>query len=531
MPTRAKPYRTQNWNLTKPSASGRHGIVVSQNREAAEAGVAILEQGGNAADAAVAACFALAAVEPWNSGLGGIGFAVVLKANETRAKVVDFGPVAPRRADPADYPLTGAMKQDLFTWPEVVDDKNIHGPLSFCTPSSVAGYASLKEMFGSAMPVAELLAPAIALARRGLAQDWYTTLKIASSASVLRLYEESARIYLQNGLPPVPPYQGEPSFFRLGRLAETLERLAKAGLRDFYEGETARMLAADIAKAGGVVDAQDLAGCEASVREAPVIDWRGSHLLHTAGGLTAAPTLAQVVAGMDSAALPQDGPGAAWFAQLSSVMRQAYASRLEGLGAAKAATEPGDTCTTHLTVVDGEGNLVAVTTTLLSSMGSRVVLPQSGILMNNGMMWFDPRPGSANAIAPGARPLCNMCPIVVTPKDGGWPRLAAGSSGGRRILASVYQMLAWTLDFGMTIDEGAHQPRIDVSGPASTTADCRLPDDTLDALDKAGPLSIVEHGVLPINFACPNIIRTDKNGAEGCSDVVSPWSAAVAATR
>ena len=103
-------------------------------------------------------------------------------------------------------------------------------------------------------------------------------------------------------------------------------------------------------------------------------------------------------------------------------MRQAYASRLEGLGAAKAATEPGDTCTTHLTVVDGEGNLVAMTTTLLSSMGSRYVLPGSGVLMNNGMMWFDPRPGSANAIAPGARPLCNMCPIIVTPKDGAWPR-------------------------------------------------------------------------------------------------------------
>jgi hypothetical protein len=127
--------RTQNWTLTKPStAKGGHGIVVSQNREAAEAGVAILEAGGNAADAAVAACFALAAVEPWNSGLGGIGFALVLKANETRAQVVDFGPVAPRRADPADYPLTGAMKKDLFTWPEVVGDVNIHGRSPSASP-------------------------------------------------------------------------------------------------------------------------------------------------------------------------------------------------------------------------------------------------------------------------------------------------------------------------------------------------------------------------------------------------------------
>jgi len=527
----ATPYRTQNWTLTKPSASGRNGIVVSQSREAAEAGAAILEQGGNAADAAVATCFALAAVEPWNSGLGGIGFAVVLKAGESRAQVVDFGPVAPRRADPADYPLTGEMKKDLFTWPEVAGDRNIHGPLSFVTPSSVAGYARLKEAFGSKLPLADLLAPAIALAKRGLPADWYTTLKIASSASVLRLYAESARIYLPGGLPPVPPYQGSPGFMVLGELPATLERLAQAGLDDFYRGDIARRIAADIAAAGGVVDAEDLANCRAELREAPTIAWRDSHLIHTAGGLTAAPTLARVVAGMADAPVDAAGPSAAWFAELSRVMRQAYRERLAGLGAAAAAKEPGDTCTTHLTVVDREGNLVAVTTTLLSSMGSRVVLPTTGVLMNNGMMWFDPRPGSANAIAPGARPLCNMLPVVVTPKDGGWPRLAAGSSGGRRILASVYQTLAWQLDFAMDTERTAHQPRIDVSGPDSTSADQRLPAATIAALEAAGPTLLAEHAVLPINYACPNFIRVDRDGAEGSSDAASPWSAAVAAKR
>ncbi|WP_377842675.1 gamma-glutamyltransferase [Bosea sp. UC22_33] len=531
MAAAAPPYRSQNWALTKPAARGKHGVVVSQSREAAEAGTAILEQGGNAADAAVAACFALAAVEPWNSGLGGIGFAVVLKAGETRAQVVDFGPVAPRRADPADYPLTGEMKKDLFTWPEVVDDRNIHGPLSFVTPSSVAGYKKLKEAFGSKLPLADILAPAIALAKRGLPADWYTTLKIASSASVLRLYAESARIYLPGGLPPVPPYQGIPGFMKLGNLGDTIERLAKAGLDDFYRGDVANRIVADIAEAGGVVDAQDLADCKAELREAPTIDWRGSHLIHTAGGLTAAPTLERVVAGMADAPLDGDGPSAAWFAQLSRVMREAYKERLDGLGAAVTAKEPGDTCTTHLTVVDGEGNLVTVTTTLLSSMGSRVVLPSTGVLMNNGMMWFDPRPGSANAIAPGARPLCNMCPVVVTPKDGGWPRQAMGSSGGRRILASVYQTLAWQLDFDMGTEATAHQPRIDVSGPDSASADLRLPAETLAALETAGPTAIVEHSVLPINFACPNFVRVDRNGAEGSSDAASPWSAAVAATR
>lgn len=519
------PYRTQNWILTKPVASGRHGLVVAQNREAAEAGAAILAAGGNAADAAVATAFALAAVEPWNSGLGGIGFALVLPPGASRATVVDFGPVSSRNARAEDYPLTGRTKRDLFTWPEVEGDRNVHGPLSFCIPSAVAGYEQLHDAFGTGGPVAALLAPALRLARRGLAQDWFTTLKIAASASVLRLYEESARLYLPGGLPPVAPYQGTPGFLPLGRLADTLERLAEAGLRDFYEGALAADLVADVAALGGVLDREDLAGCRAVLREAPTIAWRGDHLVHTAGGLTAAPTLAEIVSGMAPVPCSPGGPDGAWFASLSSVMREAYGRRLAGLGAA---TEPGDTCTTHLTVVDRDGMMVSMTTTLLSSMGSRVVLPRTGILMNNGMMWFDPRPGSANPIAPGTRPLCNMCPVIVTPRGGDGPRLAGGASGGRRILASVYQTLAFLLDFGMDPGTAAHLPRIDVSGPEGTSADLRLTPEIRDALAAAGPVELVEHGVIPINFACPNLIRLDGDVATGCSDVASPWSAAVA---
>ncbi|MGV2442316.1 hypothetical protein FO484_21700, partial [Bacillus atrophaeus ATCC 9372] len=132
--------------------------------------------------------------------------------------------------------------------------------------------------------------------------------------------------------------------------------------------------------------------------------------------LEAAPTLARLVEAM-APLEPGEAPDAVWFGALARAMRQAYAERLEGLGAASAEAtppEPSETCTTHLTVVDGDGMMVAMTTTLLSSMGSRVVLPGSGVLMNNGMMWFDPRPGSANAIRPGARPLCNMCPVTVS---------------------------------------------------------------------------------------------------------------------
>ena len=227
-------------------------MVVSQSRDAALAGVAVLDAGGNAIDAAVATALALATVEPWNSGLGGIGFALVHRAGQSRAEVVDFGPRAPARLDPSRFKLTGEIDTDLFAWPKVEGDANVHGPLSFAIPAAPAGYAFMHEHWG-ALPLAEVIAPAQALARRGLPQDWFTTLKIANSAAILRLYNESARIYLPNGLPPVAPYQGTPGFFRLGNLADTLDRLAAAGLRDFYEGDVAASIAEDVAALGGVL--------------------------------------------------------------------------------------------------------------------------------------------------------------------------------------------------------------------------------------------------------------------------------------
>jgi gamma-glutamyltranspeptidase/glutathione hydrolase len=235
---RLPTHRTQNWHVRKPPARGRAGMVVSQVGAAAEAGVTMLDAGGTAADAAVATAFALAALEPWNSGLGGIGFAQVAGAGRGPAETIDFGPVAPAALDPSAFPLTGRTKRDLFAWPEVEGDRNIHGPLSFVIPSAVAGYALLHERHGR-LPLRDVLAPAVALAKRGLPADWYTTLKVANSAAVLRSVRESARIYLPDGLPPVPPYQGTPGFLALGNLPATLERLAEAGLRDFYEGEVA----------------------------------------------------------------------------------------------------------------------------------------------------------------------------------------------------------------------------------------------------------------------------------------------------
>jgi gamma-glutamyltranspeptidase/glutathione hydrolase len=515
------PHTIQNWHIEKPAASGTRGIVVAQSKDAAEAGIAVLDAGGNAIDAVVATALALAAVEPWNSGLGGTGHAVVHRAGQPRAEAVDFGPTAPGGLDAARFPLTGRVAADLFGWPEVEGDANIHGPLSFVVPSAVAGYAEMHGRWGR-LPLAEIAAPAVALAKRGLPQDWFTTLKIANSAAILRLYPESAKVYLRDGLPPVPPYQGALSYFRLGRLSETLERLAHAGWRDFYEGEIASDMVADVAAMGGILAREDLARCRASVVPAVEAAW-GSRIVQATGPLTAAPTAVEVLRQMaDVRSGPT--PDAAWYVALSRALKAAYARRLTSLGDAEPAA--AESCTTHISVCDEDGSMVAMTTTLLSSMGSRVVLPRTGILMNNGVMWFDPRPGRPNSMAPGKRPLTNMLPIVL--RDGGAPWMAAGSSGGRRIMASVLQLAAFVACFGMTPEVAAHQPRIDVSDPLKVTADRRLAPEILQALQADGPTEVVEHGVLPVNFACPNMILQDNGVRRGISDAASPWSAAVA---
>jgi gamma-glutamyltranspeptidase/glutathione hydrolase len=256
--------------------------------------------------------------------------------------------------------------------------------------------------------------------------------------------------------------------------------------------------------------------------QAVEFSWRGRTLQLT-GPLTAAPTAADVLRQMAGAHFGKE-PDAAWYLALARALKAAYAQRLTSLGDAE--PQAAESCTTHITVADAEGTMVALTTTLLSSMGSRVVLPQTGILMNNGVMWFDPSPGQPNSIGPAKRPLTNMFPIIL--RDGAEPLIAAGASGGRRIMAAVLQLMSFVADFGMTPKAAAHQPRIDVSDPGKVTADRRLAPDVLRALQADGPVEIVEHSVLPLNFACPNLLLQQGDTRTGISDAASPWSAAVA---
>ena len=518
-------HQVQNWTVRKPLARSPHGVVATQNRIAAAVGAKVLATRGNAIDAAVATSFAMATVEPWNSGLGGVGFMLIYLAREKRVQVIDFGPISPRSLNPADYPLTGGYTTDLFTWPTVKDDRNVHGPLSFAVPGHVDGIGLAHERYGT-KPFGDLLEPAIELAEQGIAVDWYLTLKVATMARELARYPTARDIWLPHNMPPVTAAGAQLGRLKLTGLAATLKQLARAGRRDFYEGEIARDFVKDVADMGGIIGADDLKHYAARLVDPLEVDYRGARIA-LAGGLTAGPSMARALAALSGTKLQTGGPRADAFLAYAKVLRDAYAERLQTMGDTSDHRDPSTT--THFNVVDREGNMVAVTQTLLSVFGSKVVLPHTGILMNNGIMWFDPRPGSPNSLAPDKRPLTNMCPLIVRRGDKPW--FAIGASGGRRIFPAVFQIMSFLVDHGMTLEDAFHQPRIDASGGETVGVDPRLPDGIRDALAAKYPVDLTELVVYPTNFACPSAVLRDPASGEfqGITDVLSPWSGAVGA--
>jgi len=308
----------------------------------------------------------------------------------------------------------------------------------------------------------------------------------------------------------------------LGRLAETLDRLAEAGPDDFYEGEIARSIAADARAGGGLLSLEDLSSCRARIVASLEIPYRGV-TFQTSPGMTAGQTLASILRTLGARKLAGT-PDADYFETLVDALRSAYADRLETMGDIETGSR---TSTTHVTAIDRHGSIAALTTTLLSSFGSRYVLPGTGILMNNGVMWFDPRPGRPNSIAPGKRALTNMCPVVVA-RDGR-PWFGVGASGGRRILGAVLQLAGFVVDFGMNPEAAANHPRIDVSGSDHLGIDTRLRAEIVERLSRLPGATLVEHTVFPSRFACPNLVLRGADAINyGISDVMSPWSAAVA---
>ena len=508
--------------VTKPALQSEGGIVAAQHRRAAEVGARILRDGGDALDAVIATSFALGVLEPWMSGIGGGGAMVLYRAKENRYTVIDFGMRAPESLDIADYPLTGeGVASDLFPWARVRDDRNIHGSLSIAVPGVVDGMRVAHERFAK-LPWRELLEPAIGLAEEGLLIDWFATQNIASAALDLNRYPASREAYLPGGLPPVPAWSAR-SEVRLpqNKLATTLRRLALAGPRDFYDGDLARRIAEEVQALGGKLSARDLAAFRAREIDPLFIDYRSARVASTPE-LTAGPTLAHTLNLLASRLSPHASPDAAAYAAYAQSLQDAYEFRLTRMGDVEGGRAPG--CTTHFCVVDREGNMAAVTQTLLSIFGSRVSLPESGVLMNNGIMWFDPEAGRPNSLAAGKRCLTNYCPIIA---EHNGQRFALGASGGRRILPAVTQLLSFLADYGDPLETAFHRPRIDASEGRLVIGDSALTEEIHRTLGARFEYIQQHRQTLPFKFACPSGVLRSANTNWGATEISSPWADAI----
>jgi gamma-glutamyltranspeptidase / glutathione hydrolase len=513
----------ESWRVSKPARTGRGGIVVSQHSLASRAGAALLEAGGNAVDAAVATAFALGVVEPWMSGIGGIGYLLYAEARTGKVSVVDFGPRAPRRLDPGRYRVLqdAPPRPGGFGWPATEGDRHHHGYEAALIPGSVDGLGLALERFGT-KSLAEAMAPALDLVGRGLPRDWHSMMAISLAASELAQDPGAAACYLPGGLPPVPPADDTAGHLRLPALAATYRHLAEAGRRDFYEGDLAARILADLAAGGSVIDAEDLAGFRAEITEPLTYEYHGV-TLNFAGGLTGAPT---VIAALTEIArripgIPLGHPDGEIFVAYAEALRHAHRGRLAGLGA-----EPAQGNTTHLSVVDRDGNMVALTNTLLDRFGARVVLPQTGITLNNGINWFDPVPGRPNSLGPGKRPLCNMCPVVA--RRGNAPWFALGACGGRRIISAVTQLSALLIDFSMSLDRAFATPRLDASGEV-VVADAAMTPEDLAVLSRFLSIETAPNTLYPARFAVASaVMRAAGSGLNsGMAHIMSPAAAAV----
>ncbi|MEM7254162.1 MAG: gamma-glutamyltransferase [Pseudomonadota bacterium] len=514
-----KPYQNiETWKISKPVVRSENGLVSSQHYLATEAGSQVLAAGGNAVDAAIATGLALGIVEPWMSGLGGGGFMQFYDASRREVYGLDFAMVAPQGVNPADYPLVGGEGEaDTFNWPTVFEDRHTQGPYSIAVPGLAAGMAEAHARWAT-KTWRELIEPSLALAEFGLPIDWFATQKIAHNARPLRQYPTSAAVYLPDGLPPVAPLNGEVMGLPLDALRKTYQRLADVGPTDMYAGELASDIVADSNEVRAQIAAADLEAYKALPFDGEALAYRDAKIWAPIG-LNAGPSLRRALELLEAGwSADADMPNGVAFAAYADALLVAYRERLERMGVGET-SDPG--ATTHLGVVDNAGNIVTWTQTVMSAFGSRVVFPRTGLTMNNGMMWFDPRPHQPNSIRPGVRPLSNMCPTIVERADGF--RFAIGACGGRRIFPSVFQLISFLVDYPMSLDDAIHHPRIDVSGTNAVAADNRLDGDVLSKLSERYDVMPVTHGIYPNRFALPNVVgQTGSGEFVGGAFVYSP---------
>jgi gamma-glutamyltranspeptidase/glutathione hydrolase len=511
----------ETFKTHKPATISNNGMVVSQNRRAAAAGAAVLRQGGNAIDAAVVAVLVLSVVEPWMSGIGGGGFLLRADGMSGDVTALAFNVKSSRETRVTDYPIDSGSSKGWFGWPPVVEDRNLIGYSSIAVSGTVAGLAEALREFGS-LSWAEALAPAIAEAERGLEIDWYGSLFLGMDAADLAKFPESRATFLRNGMPAVAGEMGKPTFLALRKKAELLKTLAIRGWEDFYRGDLARSIVRDLAEGGSRITAEDMASYRAEW-STPISGRYRDTDVFAIPGLNGGPTLLDALRRLSVAMLDADTdrPQAAF--AYANAIRGACDHRLETMGHA-ATGDPG--CTSHVSVVDKSGTLVSVTNTLLSRFGSKVVLPETGLLMNNGMMWFDPVPGRANSIAPGAQPLANMCPLIL--RKGQKPFATLGAAGGRTISPALLQIISAISDFGLSIEDALCAPRIEASTPTILVSS-RDHEGVLPRLAAKYDVELVEEETHPSRFGRPGAIVWEADSFVGMSHPFSPWAAAISA--
>lgn len=508
------------WVTTKRPVRSTAGVVAAQHIRAAEAGAELLAQGGNAVDAAVAAAFALGAVEPWMCGIGGSGFMVVWLAAEKRAVALDFQGVLPRALSPDDYPIDTGLPPTSMGFPAVVDFANTQGARAVTVPGAVAGFDHALRGFGR-KGLAETLQPAIRLAETGIPASWFCTLMIASEMAILARDKTAASIYLPGGAPLQP---GEP--LRIPGFARTLRRLAETGADGFYRGDLGRDLVRELQAQGSRMTMEDLATYEVQEYAPMEAQHRGATLYtpgEQSGGLRQRDFLAHVAVHLP---VPPEAPDAATWCIYADALEMAWRAHRRRNGTL---AEVGSS-TSSLSAVDAEGNMVALTYTLLDHFGAGITLPDTGLALNNGVSYFDPRPGLRTSMSGGKRiNSSNMVPTVAV-RDG-QAIFAVGASGGDLIMPCVSQIAALMLDFGMSLEEAFHSPRLDASHRGSLRTDPRLGVAVLDALARHHMLEISGNVVMPKLYACPSGVARDGAGLIGINDPALPDGGAASPER
>lgn len=468
-------------NLYGRGASGANGVVAAAKPEASQVGIEIFKKGGNAVDAAVAAGFALGVLEPNASGIGGGGFMIIKMANMKDAVVVDFRPTAPAAATPDMYKLDARGRP--------AGNASVEGGLASAVPGEVKGLLYALENYGSKkLTRVQILQPAIDWAERGIPVTVNLAQILKDNFGKLRKYDNGLAIYAKDGF----PYEvGERIINK--DLANTLRQIQKQGADAIYKGEIARRIVDEVQKRGGILTLQDLANYQVRVRKPVVGSYRGFTILTPpppSGGAHILELL-NIMENFDLEKLGEQSTATThlWseacklvFADRAKyaadpdfvkvpylgMASKAYAKELAALiSPDKVTTDAaaGDPfkyesgSTTHFSVMDKAGNMVAVTKTINMFFASGVVVPGTGIIMGDDMDDFDVKPGSVNSIEPGKRMLSSMSPTLVLDPQGR-PFMALGSPGATRIIPTVAQVISNVIDRGMPIQLAINAPRL-----------------------------------------------------------------------